>query len=496
MDDGSLADLMVRDTDAGLAAVYQRYADRIHDYCRSMLRDDADAADATQDTFLVASARIGQLRDRDKLRPWLYAIARNRCHRTLRDRKRQLPTDDLDQAMSAADPVDARRLESTEAQALVWEAAAGLEDPDRDVLDLHLRHGLTGADLAAAMGTTAPQANQALHRMRERLNRSVGATLAIRYGRSDCDELRTIVGQDPLTPLLRKRVARHIERCGTCERHRHAGTTIFASIPIVGVPKHVWAGLETSQHDPTAAEQTATDMQWTETGFPVSAGTRPAPPVRRRPARRRPRIRPPVIGAAAAVLVLMALGAILLSRTPTDPDTEAVASPQVTPSTEVEIQPDDNPDTSDTTVPTNTTPSTAAPPPTATEAPPDPPPSTSGSTTTFGATIPTVTFIADGQAPTMALAVDCTDGVLITATLSDNIDPEPNGDLTVSWPPSRTRSIPQPASGSVHQILLSGDDLAGFNGLVDFGVSGRITDQAGNISDVFDTVSCLFFDDG
>ena len=49
-----------------------------------MLSEPEDAADAVQDTFVIAAARLGGLRDPRKLRPWLYAVARNECHRRLR----------------------------------------------------------------------------------------------------------------------------------------------------------------------------------------------------------------------------------------------------------------------------------------------------------------------------------------------------------------------------------------------------------------------------
>ena len=48
-------------------------------YCHVMLSDREDAADSIQDTFVVAATRLGDLQDPRKLRPWLYAVARNEC---------------------------------------------------------------------------------------------------------------------------------------------------------------------------------------------------------------------------------------------------------------------------------------------------------------------------------------------------------------------------------------------------------------------------------
>ena len=41
------------DTDA-FAKLYDTFSTQIYDFCRSILRNDADAGDAAQDTFVIA----------------------------------------------------------------------------------------------------------------------------------------------------------------------------------------------------------------------------------------------------------------------------------------------------------------------------------------------------------------------------------------------------------------------------------------------------------
>ena len=77
MDDAELVRGARSGDRSAFAEIYDRYADRIHDFCHSMLRDRAEAADAMQDTFLVAFERLDQLRDPSRLKSWLFAIARN-----------------------------------------------------------------------------------------------------------------------------------------------------------------------------------------------------------------------------------------------------------------------------------------------------------------------------------------------------------------------------------------------------------------------------------
>src|SRR5690606_16595913 len=64
---------------AGLDGAYRAYADRVYAYCRWLLDDRDAAADALVDTFVVACVRTGRLRHPERLRAWLYAVARSQC---------------------------------------------------------------------------------------------------------------------------------------------------------------------------------------------------------------------------------------------------------------------------------------------------------------------------------------------------------------------------------------------------------------------------------
>src|SRR5712672_698290 len=77
------------------AGIYDRYADRLHDFCAGMLADRDAAADCVQDAFCVAATSLASLREPDKLRPWLYGIARHHALRRIRDRQREQVSDEL-----------------------------------------------------------------------------------------------------------------------------------------------------------------------------------------------------------------------------------------------------------------------------------------------------------------------------------------------------------------------------------------------------------------
>jgi len=233
--------VLAGDRDA-FAAMYDRYADRLHDFCWSVLRDRDEAADTVQDTFVLVAKRLAQLNDPDRLRPWLYAVARSVALRRVRARKRVV----LDEAedMADTDPGPDRAAEQTMLRELVWSAAAGLSERDRALLDLHVRQGLDGAELGEAMGVTANNAYVLLTRLRDQVERSMGALLVARQGRRDCTELDALLSDwdGRYSPLMRKRVARHVDACAVCSDRRRVMVSpiaLLAGVPLLPAPLYL-----------------------------------------------------------------------------------------------------------------------------------------------------------------------------------------------------------------------------------------------------------------
>ena len=86
---------------AGIAMAYDRYGAALYGYCHWMLHDSADAAESLQDTFVLAATTLSDLPEPSKLRPWLFALARNECRRRIRPRS--VTRDEADAANQRAD---------------------------------------------------------------------------------------------------------------------------------------------------------------------------------------------------------------------------------------------------------------------------------------------------------------------------------------------------------------------------------------------------------
>ncbi|HWL45515.1 MAG TPA: sigma-70 family RNA polymerase sigma factor [Ilumatobacter sp.] len=273
---------------AAFAAIYDRYGNGLYDVAAAMLRNRHDAADVTQDTFVVAAERMAQLRDPSRLKPWLLAILRNEVYRRTGKRARQVPTDftALDSRGFAAEMAlpptyadEASAAEYEELAALVRDAAAGLDPRDQLVLELAVRQGLEGDDLASALGVSAQQSYSLVHRMRQRTERSLGAFCVARRGRPDCAELdRILAGWDGrFSVLIRKRVARHIDDCDICEHNRRkfVPLMLFGSAPAFAAPPdlrdRVLGAVDAGSYGLTSTATAARPYEFTAPGgFPTA----------------------------------------------------------------------------------------------------------------------------------------------------------------------------------------------------------------------------------
>src|SRR6266487_1662900 len=313
MGDSEIVAAIVAGDPAGLAAAYDRYAAALYAYCRCLLTEPADAADAVQDTFIIAASKLGGLRDRDRLRPWLYAVARNECHRRLRARAAAVGLDEAGDVTDDAAKVGARA-ERAELRELVGAAISGLNPGERELIELNLRHELAGADLADALGVPLNQAHALASRARGQFETSLGALLVARSGRESCAELSGLLaGWDgQLTVLLRKRLNRHIERCEICgERRRRElrPAMLLGLLPVVALPDSFRQQVLRLVADSAAARQSyrARVLRRAEpfspSGFPVPID----PPGSARAPRRY------LLAAAAAAAALATLGGAVIT---------------------------------------------------------------------------------------------------------------------------------------------------------------------------------------
>ncbi|HEX6656745.1 MAG TPA: sigma-70 family RNA polymerase sigma factor [Ilumatobacter sp.] len=230
---------------SALAAIYDRYADPLYDTAAAMLGDRHEAEDLTHDVFVLASRKLGQLRQPERLRAWLFAVLRHEVYRRSAKRRRIRPVDPTAPGMaemtgSFDNEGEGAAVERAELAVFVREAALGLGARDQLLLELSARQDLTGADLADAMGVTQQQCHVLLHRMRERVQRSIGALTVARYGRKECPDLQALLAgwNGEFDELTRKRVAGHVDDCEICGEtsRKWAVLPLFSAAPALAAP--------------------------------------------------------------------------------------------------------------------------------------------------------------------------------------------------------------------------------------------------------------------
>ena len=171
----------LRGQEAALQALYTAHAPAILRFLGDLLGDRAAAADGTQETFVRAFRRLDTLRDRERVLPWLFGIARNvslEQRKARRRRGRFLVADrgDDDPTPEAADPrTPEAELLGREAARIIEAALSRLSDDRRAMLLLRLDHGLAYDEIAALMGFSLAKVKVEIHRARQLLRAELDA---------------------------------------------------------------------------------------------------------------------------------------------------------------------------------------------------------------------------------------------------------------------------------------------------------------------------------
>ncbi|MFC5185095.1 sigma-70 family RNA polymerase sigma factor [Actinomadura harenae] len=338
------------DTDA-LARLVDAYAARLFDYCHALLRDQEQAARALHAALLAAYAHAGRLSDPASFRAWLYALARNECLRRLRDPRRPA---ERREAAEVEDVFldDAERTRRLATRRLVHAALGDLRGPERESLDLLLRHGLEASEVGAVLDLPPARADELIRQARHRLDEALAVAVIARTGRDDCPEVAAItgsaVGEAPLPPAAVRRLSRHIEACPVCRERRSrtvSTTRLLQVLPIALMPADLRPAVLSAASDPARFDRlpAAADRAepFDEDGWPVSLDGSGSGDGEDEARRQPPRFWP-ALAAAAAVLLIVGVGFLLMPGS--SGGTNANGTPH--PSGSSEADPSDTPDSS------------------------------------------------------------------------------------------------------------------------------------------------------
>ena len=146
----------------GFGRLYDLYAPLVHGILLARV-PRAEVDDLVQDIFLHAYKKLHTLRDAAAFGPWIAMIARNRAVDFYRRSKEMVEINDDLRGSATHDSKAAE----------ILELIRNLPEAYRETLVLRLVEGMTGPEIAARTGLTAPSVRVNLHRgmklLRERL---------------------------------------------------------------------------------------------------------------------------------------------------------------------------------------------------------------------------------------------------------------------------------------------------------------------------------------
>ncbi|GIM95778.1 sigma-70 family RNA polymerase sigma factor [Paractinoplanes toevensis] len=217
-----------------------------------------DVDDVVQETMLRAVRGLSGLRDPDRFRSWLVAIAYRQIQLYLRSRKatrmRRVaePVEVADPRGDFADRTATEIVVADQRRELA-EAARWLDDGDRRLLGLWWQEAsgeLTRTELAEAIEVPPKHAAVRVQRMKAQLDAARGVVRALR-ARPRCPELSDQLRRwnGAADPLWRKRFARHIRECPMCAPRREglvAPEELLLGMGALPVPVGLVAGLKSA----------------------------------------------------------------------------------------------------------------------------------------------------------------------------------------------------------------------------------------------------------
>ncbi len=172
-------------SEAAFEVLVRRHGPMVLSLCRGVLRDDHDAADAFQATFLILARRASTIRDREHLARWLGRVARRIARRSRADAVRRAARERRTLVAAPTTGVATAESVGRETAAAVRAEVDRLPEADRLLLQMTYWQGKTyeeAADLLSwPIGTVRSRLSRARERLRGRLTR-LGLAPALALG--------------------------------------------------------------------------------------------------------------------------------------------------------------------------------------------------------------------------------------------------------------------------------------------------------------------------
>src|SRR5262245_33233038 len=164
---------------ARLGEVFDQCADDLFGVALHLCRDQGEAEDAVQATFLVAIEQAQRWDAARPLQPWLLGILHREVHQLRRRARRQPQPERVE--LPAVAPPDLQAM-TAEVRDAVHSAIDALPEPYRGVVSLRFVHALPPESIAARLSRSPGAVRTQLWRGLELLRRALPAGLGVAIG--------------------------------------------------------------------------------------------------------------------------------------------------------------------------------------------------------------------------------------------------------------------------------------------------------------------------
>lgn len=144
--------------------LYERFAGKFLIVCKRYLKNEQDAEDALQDSFVKIFDKITSYQSKGSFEGWMRTIVVNQCLRVLENQKRKFDEVELqDEERKYIPPPNAGEFELSELLGVLNE----LPDGYRTVFNLYVMEGYRHAEIALRLGISEGTSKSQLARARK-----------------------------------------------------------------------------------------------------------------------------------------------------------------------------------------------------------------------------------------------------------------------------------------------------------------------------------------
>lgn len=178
MEETVLIENLTKSDEAAFVTLFESYKSRIYNTLLSLVHDEKDAEDLTQDVFVEIYESIGKFQSRAKLSTWIYRIAVSKGLDFIRRKKRKKRFAFVTSLFGESGEIahDSANFEhpgilseNKELSKILFKAISDLKESQKVAFTLHKIEGLSYSDVSEIMGITLSSVESLIFRAKKNL---------------------------------------------------------------------------------------------------------------------------------------------------------------------------------------------------------------------------------------------------------------------------------------------------------------------------------------